>query len=239
MLSIQDEVDLLVKAKAGDQTASSKLVESITPSLIKGTRRLASKWKIEFDDLFQTGMIGVLDSMSKFDSSCKVRWGHYAIRKAKDSQMAHVMNECGNGIFKRTGLSNWAFWGVVKGMTDEEISTEFDVDIAIVERVRSAIRFVSSLDGDQDSTECRTRIYPELSCVPTCDEDIDAMKLMASVAEAVKKLPKQYRGVITLRYSGDGMSLAQVGEVLGMCEQRVWNIEHMALSKLRDMLGVR
>jgi Sigma-70, region 4 len=57
-----------------------------------------------------------------------------------------------------------------------------------------------------------------------------------SVAEAIGRLPEREKLVLTLRYA-ERLTLAEIGEVLGVTRNRVRQLETSALRRLRAELG--
>lgn len=63
---------------------------------------------------------------------------------------------------------------------------------------------------------------------------------LALVRDSLRVLDERSRQVIELRYGLNGrwpMSLSEVGQVLGVCNERVRQIQEMALARLREQLA--
>ncbi len=80
-LSEQEEADLIVRVRAGDRGAESRMVASVVP-LVRGLAGRACRLGVEVDDLQQAGMIAVWRALRSFDPT-RGRWCGWARRHAR------------------------------------------------------------------------------------------------------------------------------------------------------------
>ncbi|MBQ7643235.1 MAG: sigma-70 family RNA polymerase sigma factor, partial [Clostridia bacterium] len=78
MLSAEETVLHLRKAKQGDNSSKEILLENNT-LLIKSIIRRFKNKGVEYDDLYQLGCIGFLKAINNFDESFGVRFSTYAV----------------------------------------------------------------------------------------------------------------------------------------------------------------
>jgi len=71
-------LELIEKAKLGDKSAQSRLVENNLGLVWSIVRRFQNRG-YETDDLFQIGCIGLIKAINKFDSSFDVKFSTYAV----------------------------------------------------------------------------------------------------------------------------------------------------------------
>ena len=78
MLSSEQTLLLIEKAKQGNEEAKTTLIESNSPLIKSLVKRFVNKG-IEYDDLFQIGAIGFLKAIKNFDSSFGVKFSTYVV----------------------------------------------------------------------------------------------------------------------------------------------------------------
>ena len=78
MLDYQTTVELLGKAKLGDDGAKSTLISENMP-LIKSIARRYRNKQVEYDDLLQLGALGLVKAINNFDLSFNVKFSTYAV----------------------------------------------------------------------------------------------------------------------------------------------------------------
>ena len=70
-------IDLVLRAKKGDEQAKNTLVKQNQPLIKSLLRRYLGKG-IEYDDLFQLGCLGFVKAINKFDPKYQVKFTTYA-----------------------------------------------------------------------------------------------------------------------------------------------------------------
>ena len=77
-MDIEEEYELIRKAKSGDQKAIDVLVSNNEGLIHKYLRKYKVMGTLEYDDLFQSGVIGLIHSFEKFDLKSGNRLSTYA-----------------------------------------------------------------------------------------------------------------------------------------------------------------
>jgi len=78
----------------------------------------------------------------------------------------------------------------------------------------------------------------ERAVAPDMDDNIDLERALAHVKEAVRNLPPELRSVIGLHYGG-GISLHELGKVLGVCKSSASLLHRKAIRELRKAPRIR
>jgi RNA polymerase sigma factor for flagellar operon FliA len=127
--------------------------------------------------------------------------------------------------------------------TDAEIAEELGVSVADLEDMLSAVSMtsVAALDdafdvGDgerialKDTIEDRDMVKPE--------EHLDDVEMRRLLKEAIGRLSEREQKVLALYYF-EGMTLAQIGDILGVTESRICQIHTKSVMRLRTKLHER
>ena len=64
---------------------------------------------------------------------------------------------------------------------------------------------------------------------------LERKELREHLARAIEQLPERERQILALYYEQE-LTLAEIGEVIGVCESRVCQLRSLALSRLRTAL---
>lgn len=200
---------------------------------------------MEFDDLFQEGVIGLSTAIAKFDPNLGYKLSTYAtwwIRQAINRAIADKARSI------RLPVHKWEearkVWKAGEGLRLEglpcspaDIARRLDMS---VERVRECERVsqpVRSLDRPVTPGGVTTG---ELLASPE-DHDpaavVVALDLERAIGEALRGLSTREKLVISLRFGlddGQKRTLEEVGQEFGVTRERIRQIEAKALAKLRN-----
>ena len=78
MLSAEESLALIRRAKEGDNKAKERLLEN-NARLIKSIIRRVKNKGVEYDDLYQLGCLGFLKAINNFDEKFGVVFSTYAV----------------------------------------------------------------------------------------------------------------------------------------------------------------
>ena len=73
----ENVIELVLRAKNGDEQAKNQLIEQNQPLIKSLLRRYLGKG-VEYDDLFQLGCLGFVKAINKFDPQYQVKFTTYA-----------------------------------------------------------------------------------------------------------------------------------------------------------------
>lgn len=77
-MTLEEEYNLITDAKIGKQYAIDAIVKNNEGLIHKYLRKFKCKGNLEYNDLFQTGIIGLIHAITKFDCSTGNRFSTYA-----------------------------------------------------------------------------------------------------------------------------------------------------------------
>jgi RNA polymerase primary sigma factor len=247
LLEHEEEIDLGRRAREGDETARSKLIEKNLRLVIP----VAKKYRgmgLPFGDLIQEGNIGLMRAADKFDPEKGFRFSTYAtwwIRQAIQRAVAdkgrtiRVPVHMGEKIRKMARTYNELSAELERKPTDEEVAERLGWNIDRVKDVKSAIPDATSLNrplsSEEESSELGDLVEDERES-GAVGEVVRALEIRR-LMESVERLPERQRRVLIRRYGLDGeksATLADLSEELAVSRERVRQLQREAERILRD-----
>jgi RNA polymerase sigma-32 factor len=256
LLEREEEHDLAVAWKErGDERALHKL----TTAYMRLVVSVAAKFKhygLPYADLVSEGNIGLMQAAARFEPERGVRFSTYASWWIRSAIQDYVLR---NWSIVRTGTTaaqKSLFFNLrrlramIKDVGTGALSAENrayvahalrvgedDVDqmasrLAAVDRSLNA-PYTEDGDGEWQDLLADERPDPESSVMG----DHDSAQRKAWLGEAMAKLSEREQLIISKRRLGeDSVTLEALGTILGISKERVRQIEHSALGKLRKAL---
>ncbi len=225
---MEDNLELLIRAKEGDDKAKEKLVEQNLGLVWSIARRFTGRG-YDIEDLYQIGCIGLLKCIERFDSSYEVKFSTYAVpliqgeirRFLRDDGAIKVSRSLKTTMMKVEGYRQKILQekGVEPGI--DEIAAAVDVSPCDIVMAMEASYKVESLET------------PGIMDKPSEKEnDIVENIMLKSMLES---LPEEERRLIDLRFYKD-KTQSQTGRELGISQVQVSRLEKKILEKMKRQI---
>jgi RNA polymerase sigma factor FliA len=201
---------------------------------------------VEHADLVSYGIFGLMDAIEKFDLDKGFKFETYAITRIKGAIIDELRSvdwvpRSVRAKARKLEAAVTAFEAEHhRSPTDEELAEALDMTLEELEETLTKVSMTSVAaldetldvgDGDRislvDTLQDLTTILPEESY-----DDIETKQLLR---QAIGRLTEREQTVLGLYYF-EGMTLAQVGDVLGVTESRICQIHTKAVLSLRAKL---
>ena len=225
LLSAGEEERLLRAAKAGDQDARDQVILCN----VRLASHVAKRYRdqgLEWYDLMSEALIGLIRAVERFDPEHRVRFSTCAYWWIRQ-QVVRAVNDQSRTI----RVSGHARQSVQRQNRGESLTA------CQRERAKDALRACGIRSLEDPSAENGTMLRDTLPArvsapvlVPPAPED------WQRVAQAIRKLDKRSRQILTLRY-WYGWTLRQVSERVGVSRERIRQIQREAEARLREWLG--
>ena len=213
-------------------------------------RRLASQLiarlpaNVEFDDLVQAGMIGLMDALSRYESGHGAQFETFAMQRIRGAMIDELR---GGDWMPRSVRRNQrsietAIHAVEqrtrRAATEAEVAAELGVGLADYRQMLGdahggQILYLDDLGGSEGEDG-----FLDRHAGPESDDPVRSLnddRFRASLAAAVEQLPEREKQVMGMYYEHD-MNLKEIGAVLGVTESRVCQLHSQAVARLRNKM---
>ncbi|HEV2994169.1 MAG TPA: RNA polymerase sigma factor WhiG [Acidimicrobiia bacterium] len=207
---------------------------------------------IEQSDLVSYGIFGLIDAIDKFDPARGFKFETYAISRIKGAIIDELrsIDWVPRSIRAKARAVERAYSKLENELKrspdDKEVAAELDLGEEELNHVLSQVSFTGlvALDellgrqqgagGDGGGSATVGDTIADRAHDPVEAFETDEMKHL--LADAINRMPDRERLVLTLYYY-EGLTLAEVGGVLGVTESRVCQIHTKAILQLRGRLS--
>jgi len=199
-------------------------------------------------DLIQEGNLGLLKAVDRFEPQREVRLSTYATWWIRQS----ITRAAGNhGRTIRLPINQGQRWGRIRRVADqlsqelgreptpEEIAEVSDFNVEQIKQTLAVVQDPVRMDellGEEGERPFAELIEDQDGFQP---EDATAHNLLiATVENLLNAIPSREARIIRLHYGfedGTSHSMAQIGKTLGYSRERIRQLQHDGLRKLRAM----
>lgn len=236
--------------ETGDRDLRDQLIVRYSPLVkyVAGRVAVGLPHTIEQSDLVSYGMFGLIDAIDKFDTSRQIKFETYAITRIKGAIIDELRSiDWVPRSVRAKARSVERAYAKLEGVlrrspTDTEVATELGITEAELQAIFTQISFVGivALDevvsggsGDRAETTTLGDTLPDRSGGPVLAFEVEEMKQL--LAGAINRLGDREKIVLSLYYY-EALTLAEIGQVLGVTESRVCQIHTKAVLQLRGRM---
>ena len=231
-------VDLLWRRykDTGDRDARDRLVLQYSPLVkyVAGRVRSGLPSSVDQNDLISDGVIGLMDAIDKFDPERGLQFQTYAVSRIRGAIVdgLRASDWVPRSVRERIRDIDAAQAKLERSLgrapTDPEVAAELGMTVKELRKVysqtanTSVVSFEATVADDEGPRA--------VADVPGSDDD-----LPAGFLSAVRELPERDQVVVALYY-WERLTLAEIGQVLGVTESRVSQLHSRATMTLRRKL---
>lgn len=225
-----------------------QLVKEYIP-LVKyiASRVIIGKSKyIEYEDLMSYGMIGLLDSLNKFDESREIKFSTYASIRIRGAMIDELRKNSpiSKGAMDKLNRYNQAVETLQKTFlrepTDSEIAKSLNISLSEISEIEGYINYLSvvSLEdlifSDGDDMPLSSTIRDDSS--PSPEKSLEEKEQLEYLDKAIKSLNEKDNLLLSLYYY-ERLTLKEIGKILEVSESRVCQLHSRALVHLRKAMS--
>ncbi|MEN8260350.1 MAG: RNA polymerase sigma factor FliA [Pseudomonadota bacterium] len=201
---------------------------------------------MQLEDLIQAGMIGLLEASRNYDANQGASFETYAGIRIRGAMLDEVrrLDWTPRNVYKKARMVAAAIREIEsrtgRNARDVEAAEHLGISLEDYQRVltdSASCRLFSieelAQQGDQHELEHHSNA---MDTVPEPGDDLSRAGFKAALAEAIKALPEREMLVVSLYYDEE-LNMREIGEVLGVSESRVCQINTQAMLRLRAKLA--
>jgi RNA polymerase primary sigma factor len=248
LLTQEEEYNLAVRAKKGDEIARKKLIEANLRFVVNVAKKYQNQG-IPLNDLIDEGNIGLMTAVEKFEPdmgyhfiSYAVWWIRQSIVKAlcEKSRAVRLPLNRTNELMQIKKAQKTLMHENGREANSQEIGKLTGLEPDLVKNLLAISREMVSLDspmtnGDKGSQSTFGDFVEDDS--PSPEDRLMETSLKEDIKTVLGTLTDKERDVVELRFGLNGrspMSLKEIGDLYSLTKERIRQIEKKALEKLQN-----
>ena len=202
---------------------------------------------VEQADLISYGIFGLIDAVEKFDPARGYKFETYAIARIKGAILDELrsIDWVPRSVRAKARSLERAYAKLEaihrRTPNDDEVAAELGLNDEQFQAMLGQLSFVGivaldellSVGGERGDSMTLGDTIPDSSDGPVGAYEVEEMRQL--LAQSINRMPEREKIVLTLYYY-EGLTLAEIGEVLGVTESRVCQIHTKAVLQLRSKI---
>jgi RNA polymerase sigma factor for flagellar operon FliA len=199
---------------------------------------------VDIEDLYNVGVIGLIQAIDRFDSTRDNKFITYATHRIRGAVLSELRSRDFLSRSNRRKIREMDHAYAMleqqlgRDAEDHEVAEVLQVDMDQFDAIKklSSISFISFEEMGYSDANDKGRLLKFVT-----DDDMDALaianlnELKQAMAKAIEQLPEKEKMVLSLYYF-DELNMKETGKVLNITESRVSQIHSQAIIRLRNKL---
>ena len=235
---------------AGSSEARDRLILHYSPLVkyVAGRVAVGLPSNIEQADLISYGIFGLIDAIDKYDRTKNVKFETYAISRIRGAIIDELraIDWVPRSVRFKAREVEKAYASLENKLkrppSDAEIAAEMDMSVDELHHVYTQLSNVSLIaldevaapDGEGDKLSLLDTLEDTKTASPM--DAFESEEMREILMGAINRLSEREKKVITFYYFV-GLTLAEIGQVLGVTESRVCQIHTKAVLGLRSKIA--
>ncbi|WP_069814941.1 RNA polymerase sigma factor WhiG [Streptomyces sp. TP-A0874] len=208
---------------------------------------------VEQADFVSSGVFGLIDAIEKFDPERSIKFETYAITRIRGAMIDELraLDWIPRSVRQKARAVEQAYARLEAALhrtpSESEVAADMGIELEELHHVFSQLSLANVValeellhvggDGGSDGGG-RLSLMDTLQDTAADDpeEVAETRELRRLLARAINTLPDREKTVVTLYYY-EGLTLAEIGQVLGVTESRVSQIHTKSVLQLRAKLA--
>ena len=244
------EEERLWRSYRQEPTAATreKLILRYAPLVkyVAGRMAVGMPPNVDRGDLTSYGMFGLMDAIEKFDVDTGYRFQTYAVQRIRGAIVDELrsMDWVPRSVRRKAREIEKAIARLQSSLgrppEDPELAEELGIDLETLSDHLAQISMtsVAALDAALTGTDGGSiKVVDTVADVEAVqpDEHVDKLAMRELLRNALDRLTEREQQVLALYYF-EGLTLAQIGEIIGVTESRVSQIHSKAILSLRSRI---
>jgi RNA polymerase sigma factor for flagellar operon FliA len=228
---------------AAGQPDREQLVQRFVPLVKRIAYHLLARLpaSIQFEDLVQNGMLGLLDAMDRYETGFGAQFETYATQRVRGAMLDGLRENdwlprnLRRELRRIEAAINQLEHAHGRAPSERELAETLGMSLADYQKTLHEARGHQMVyfedftgDGDEDFLE---RHFTDNDADPAAILEDKNVKQM--LVKAIEGLPEREKMMMALYYEQE-LNLREIGEVMGVTESRVCQLHSQAIARLRS-----
>ena len=240
VLKNEETMELLRRARDGDQDARTALIEGNLRLVLSVIQRFSSRGE-NADDLFQVGCVGLIKAIDHFDVTQPVKFSTYGVpmivgeirRYLRDNSAIRISRGLRDTAYQALQARERLMAAGQREPTVEQIAQELNLSredvVFAMDAMASPLSLYDPVYSDAGDT---LRLMDQIRDTKNTDE---AWTDRIALKDALKRLNERERRILSLRFY-EGKTQMEVSGEIGISQAQVSRLEKGAINTIRKNL---
>jgi RNA polymerase sigma factor FliA len=250
-VAVDPVADAWIEYKTGGDTdARDRLILNFSPLVkyVAGRVAVGLPANIEQADLISYGIFGLMDAIEKYDLERGIKFETYAISRIRGAIIDELraIDWVPRSVRFKAREVEKAYNNLENKLkhppSDAEIAGELGISTDELNHIYTQLSSVSlvaldelmSVDGERGDKLSLVETLEDTK-VQSPSDSVETEDTKRILIDSINRLPEREKMVITLYYY-EGLTLAQIGQVLGVTESRICQIHTKAVLAMRGKI---
>ncbi|MDP3539378.1 MAG: RNA polymerase sigma factor FliA [Azonexus sp.] len=230
---------------AAGQPDKEQLVQRFIPLVKRIANHLIARLpaSVQFDDLVQNGMIGLLDAMDRFQEGFGAQFETYATQRVRGAMLDGLRENdwlprsLRRELRRIEGAINQLEHAHGRAPSESELAENLGLTLAEYQKTLQDARGHQLVyfddfagDGDEDFLE---RHFTDNDADPA--NILEDRNVKDMLVKSISQLPEREKMMMALYYEQE-LNLREIGEIMGVTESRVCQLHSQAIARLRSQV---
>lgn len=240
-LTDSESIELLQKIADGDTYSRDFFIVANMRLVLSVIKRFWAK-KVNLDDVFQAGCIGLIKAIDNFDLKFNVKFSTYAVPMIVGEIKKFIRD--GNSLRVARSIRDTAYLAL-KARSELEKRDEEPTVENIAKELSIAVSDVTyALDAISDTISLFEPVYSkngdELLLIDQLGDEKNTDEVWTencAISTAIERLDERERNIIKLRYF-EGKTQTEISNEVGISQAQVSRLEKNALKEIKELIRV-
>ena len=230
---------------AAGQPDREQLVQRFVPLVKRIAYHLMARLpaSVQFEDLVQNGMLGLLDAIDRFEEGFGAQFETYASQRVRGAMLDGLREndwlprQLRRELRRIEAMINQLEHEHGRAPSERELADALGMSLADYQKTLGDARGHQLLyfedftgDGEEDFLD---RHFTDNDSDPL--NVLEEKNLQQALVGAIERLPEREKLMMALYYEQD-LNLREIGEVMGVTESRVCQLHSQAVARLRSQI---
>jgi RNA polymerase sigma factor for flagellar operon FliA len=198
---------------------------------------------VEIDDVIQTGMLGLLDAVNRYEQSLGAQFETYAAQRIRGAildglrQADWLPRSFRRDLRRIEGAIAKIEQRLGRAPSEHEVAQELNMPLAEYQKMLQEARGYQ-LISMEDFNRADGGDFLERHCEDSGAGPLEVLldrKLRERLVKSIEGLPQREKLVMSLYYDEE-LNFREIGETLGVSESRVCQLHSQAIARLRSQI---